>query len=76
MAGKTIEDLKSLRADLMERRRREAYWVIETGAYNETGLAKLALVDRAIQALDTVIAEDKDEPEETAESSAARAGFV
>ncbi len=76
MAGKTIEDLKSLRAELVERRRREAYWAIETGPNNETGLAKLALVDRAIQALDTVIAEGKDEPEETAESSAARAGFV
>jgi len=76
MAGKSIEDLKSLRADLVERRRKEAYWAIETGPNNETGLAKLALVDRAIQALDNVIAEGKDEPEEAADVSEARAGFV
>jgi len=76
MAGKTIEDLKLLRADLIERRRREAYWATAAGAFNETGLAKLIQADRAIQALDTVIAEGKDEPEEPEDSSASRAGFV
>jgi hypothetical protein len=76
MAGKTIEDLKSLRAELIERRRKEAYWATATGAFNETGLAKLIQADRAIQALDTVIAEGKDEPEELDDSSMSRAGFV
>ena len=76
MAGKTIEDLKSLRAQLVERRRQEAYWAVGTGPYNETGLSKLALVDRAIEALDAVIAEGRDEPEEAADASASKAGFV
>jgi hypothetical protein len=76
MAGKTIEDLKSLRASLIERRRQEAYWAVETGPYNETGLAKLAQVDRAIAALEAVIAEGKDEPVDVADSSASKAGFV
>ncbi len=74
--GKTIEDLKSLRAQLVERRRQEAYWAVATGAYNETGLAKLALADRAIQALDAVIAEGKGEPEEADDASGSRAGFI
>jgi hypothetical protein len=76
MAGKTVEDLKSLRAELLERRRKEAYWAVETGAYNETGLAKLIQADRAIQALDAVIADGKDEPEEAADTAASRAGFI
>ncbi len=74
--GKTIEDLTALRAQLIERRRQEAYWAVATGAFNETGLSKLVLADRAIQALDAVIAEGKDEPEETADASASRAGFI
>ncbi len=76
MAGKTIEDLKALRADLVERRRQEAYWALAAGPYNETGLAKLVLADRAIHALDSVIAEGKDEPEEASGTEASRAGFV
>jgi hypothetical protein len=76
MSGKTVEDLKALRADLIERRRKEAYWATASGAFNETGLAKLIQADRAIQALDAVIAEGKDEPEDDPESVADRAGFV
>jgi hypothetical protein len=76
MAGKTIEDLKSLRAKLVERRRQEAYWATEAGPLYETGLAKLAQVDRAIQALDAVIAEGKDEPEEEGDVASVRAGFI
>jgi hypothetical protein len=76
MPGKTVEDLKSLRKELVERRRKEAYWATESGAFNETGLAKLIQADRAIQALDAVIAEGLNEPEESAVESASRAGFV
>ncbi len=75
MAGKTVEDLKTLLADLTERRRKEAYWASATGAYADSNIAKLAQVDRAIQALEAVIAEGKDEPEDT-ETSSGRVGFV
>ncbi len=76
MARKTIEDLKLLRAELVERRRKEAYWATATGAFNETGLAKLIQADRAIQALDRVIAEGQDEPDETEDALTNRAGFL
>jgi len=75
MAGKTVEDLRTLLADLTERRRKEAYWACAAGAYADSNIAKLAQVDRAIQALEAVIAEGKGEPEET-ETSSGRVGFV
>lgn len=61
MAEKTIEDLKKLRAELIERRRQEAYWV--AGPHHNERIEKLIQVHTAIAALDAVIAEGKDEPE-------------
>jgi len=61
MAGKTVEDLKALQEKLIERRRREAYLI--GSADDDEHLEKLARVNRALIALDEVIAEGKDEPE-------------
>ncbi|MDQ0347870.1 hypothetical protein [Ancylobacter vacuolatus] len=57
----TIEDLKKLREELAERRRKEAHWIHH--AFNYERLEKIAQVQLAIQALDAVIAEG--EPENT-----------
>ncbi|QRM32759.1 hypothetical protein [Microvirga sp. VF16] len=61
MAGKTVEDLKKLRAELVERRRQEAYWV--GGPHHDDRIQKLVQVHTAIEALDAVIAEGEDEPD-------------
>jgi len=76
MAGKTVEDLKTLRAALVERRLKEAYWAAEAGAFNDTRIARLVQADRAIAALDVVIAEGRAEPEEETQDSDSRAGFL
>lgn len=59
--GRTIGDLKVLRAELVERRRKEAYWI--HGAYHEDRLAKIVDIHTAITAIDAVIDEGQDEPE-------------
>jgi len=76
MAVKTVEDLKTLRAALVERRLKEAYWAAEAGAYDDMRIARLIQADRAIAALDAVIAEGRDEPAEDARDSGSRAGFL
>lgn len=60
MSRETVEDLKQLRAELVERRHVEAYRI--SGAHHEDRLVKLVLVDQAIDALDKVIAEGRDAP--------------
>ncbi|MEH2476268.1 hypothetical protein V1281_002563 [Nitrobacteraceae bacterium AZCC 2161] len=57
----TIADLKTLRAELIERRREEAYLV--GGAYSDDRIAKLSAVHHAIAALDAVIEEGQDRAE-------------
>jgi hypothetical protein len=59
MAGKTVKDLKAVRANLVELRRQEAYRV--SGAPERTHRV-LVRAHQAIEALDAVIAEGKDEP--------------
>jgi hypothetical protein len=54
---KTIEDLKTLRAELVERRHAEAYSL--GSAHHQGVLEKLVLVHQAISALDAVIAEGR-----------------
>lgn len=59
--GKTIDDLTALRAELVERRRKETYWI--GGAHHDDRIEKVVQVHLAIEAIDAVIAEGKDEPE-------------
>lgn len=59
--AKTIEDLKTLRAQLVGRRRKEVYWI--GGPHHDDRIAKVVQVHLAIEAIDTVISEGKDEPE-------------
>lgn len=59
--GKTIDDLKALRAELVERRRKETYWI--GGPYHDDRIEKVIQVHLAIAALDAVITEGKDETE-------------
>jgi hypothetical protein len=56
-----IADLRTLRTELIERRREEAYSV--GGAYSDDRIAKLSAVHHAIAALDAVIEEGKDRTE-------------
>lgn len=58
---KTVLELKTLHGELVERRRREAYLI--GGAHHDERIAQLAQVHLAIMAIETVIAEGKDEPE-------------
>ena len=61
MTTKTVADLTKLRAELVDRRRREAY-AIASPDDHET-IKKLAYVHMAIQAFDAVIQEGwSDEP--------------
>jgi hypothetical protein len=67
MATKTVRDLEALRDQLIKRRRREAYMTCDD--LGVTGhMSALALVHQAIEALDVVIKEGKDEPETDAPS--------
>jgi len=50
---KTIEDLKERRADLVERRMVEVFWLHK---YDDERMAKVANIQTAIAALDAVIA--------------------
>jgi hypothetical protein len=59
--GKTIDDLKSLRAELIERRRTEAYWI--GGPHHDERIEKVVQVHLVIAALDAVIEGGEDEPE-------------
>ncbi len=59
--GKTVEDLKALRAELVERRRKEAYLI--GSAHHDERIEKLVQVHLAIEAIDAVIADGKDEPD-------------
>jgi len=59
--SKTIPDLKALRAELVNRRRQEAYWI--RGPQHDERLQKIAHVHLAIAALDAVMAEGKDQTE-------------
>lgn len=55
----SIGDLKRLREELAERRRKEVYWI--HNAFNYERLEKTAQVELAIQAIDAVIAEGEPE---------------
>ena len=57
---KTVDDLKALRSDLVERRRKETYLI--GGAYNDDRIVKAVQVHLAIQAIDAVITEGEDQP--------------
>lgn len=59
--AKTIDDLKTLRAELVERQRKEVYWI--GGPHHDDRIAKVVQVHFAIEAIDAVISEGKDEPE-------------
>lgn len=59
----SIEDLKKLREELAERRRKEVYWI--HNAFNHDRLEKTAQVELAIQAIDAVIAEGEGEQAST-----------
>lgn len=59
MAG-TVEDLKALRAELVERRSTEVYWI--GNAHNYERIEKVAQIQIAIAAIDAVIAEGKNAP--------------
>ena len=61
MARKNVEDLKALRAELIVRRRREAY--LATHHPSDERIATLTYVHLAIEALDRVIDEGEPEPE-------------
>jgi hypothetical protein len=61
MSGKTIEDLKALRDELVESRRREAYRI--SGAGHDEQIGKLVQTHLAIEALDTVILLGDGEPD-------------
>ena len=67
MAGKTIEDLRTLRSQMVERRRQEAYRVSD--AHDDERIEILMEVHQAIQALNAVIAEGKEGPPEADVSS-------
>ncbi|MET4701925.1 hypothetical protein ABIE65_004974 [Constrictibacter sp. MBR-5] len=58
---KTIDDLKTLRAELVERRREEAYRI--GSAQHDEGIEKAGQVHLAIEAIDAVIAEGEDQRE-------------
>ncbi|MCK0196887.1 hypothetical protein MWN34_08165 [Ancylobacter sp. 6x-1] len=58
---KTIEDLKNLRANLVERRRKEAYRI--GSDHHDDGIVTVAHIQLAIEAIDAVIAEGAEEPE-------------
>jgi hypothetical protein len=53
----SMEELKALREELAERRRREVFWI--GGAHHEDRLQKVATVQAAILAIDAVISEGK-----------------
>ena len=55
MATKTIADLTKLRAELVDRRRQEAYGI--GGPHDDEIIEKVAYVHLAIQAVDAVIQE-------------------
>jgi hypothetical protein len=61
MIGRTIEDLTTIRAQLVERRRQQVYWI--TGAYHGDQISKAVEAHLAIQAIDAVIAEGLGEPQ-------------
>ncbi len=63
MEKRTVEHLKALRSELVERRRAEAYLV--AGRYRDR-IAILVKVHLAIQALDAVIEEGGDGPDSDA----------
>jgi hypothetical protein len=63
MARKNVEDLKALRAELIVRRRKEAYWLAAQGPLGDERIAKLTHVHLAIEAVDQVIEEGEEEPE-------------
>jgi hypothetical protein len=62
----TIEDLKAVRAALVERRRTEAYRV--AGEHHNEQIAKLNSVHMAILAIDAVITEGIDDSPSVYES--------
>ena len=71
MAGTTtIEDLKTLRAKMVERRRREAYYI--GSADNDERIAKVVALHVGLEALDAVIAEGTDESEAPAQPATPR----
>jgi hypothetical protein len=57
--AKTVNDLKALREELVEQRRRCAYDLRDP--HDDANIQKLAMIDLAIVALETVISEGKDE---------------
>jgi hypothetical protein len=59
--GKTVKALEALRAELVERRRQEAYAI--GGAYHNDRIMNAIQMHLAIEVLDAVIAEGKDEAE-------------
>ena len=61
MAGKTVDDLRALRDELIVRRRTEAYSLAALGTMGD--VASLTRVHLAIEALDQVIKEGEEEPE-------------
>ncbi|WP_225766987.1 hypothetical protein [Inquilinus sp. Marseille-Q2685] len=72
MPKKTIEDLKNLHSALIEQRAIEAYRL--AGPHHETQLEKLSKLQVAIQAIEAVIAEGKDEPDSGYDSTMAWVG--
>ncbi|MFK8250666.1 hypothetical protein [Ancylobacter terrae] len=59
--AQTIEELKALREELVERRRSEVYLI--GGAHDDGRIAKAVQVHLAIEAIDAVIAGGKGAPE-------------
>jgi hypothetical protein len=59
--AKTIDDLRAIRAELLERRRSEAYHI--SGPHQEERIEKVARLHIAIDAIDAVIKEGLDQPE-------------
>jgi len=60
MAGKTVDDLKELRASLVQLRRKEAYLLSDDPS---RGIEKLVQVHLAIEAMDAVIEGEGEAPE-------------
>jgi hypothetical protein len=60
MAHRTVDDLRELRAKLVERRREEAYWI---ASEHHESIEKFVQVHLAIEAVDAVIATGAGEPE-------------
>ena len=58
---RTIEDLKEVRSKLVERRRKEAYWL--RSPHDDSRIASLSQIQIAIDAIDAVIAEGASEAE-------------